>query len=360
MPHPVTGHPTQTFTPQAQIERQSALGRQLTRQSQQPARSGLGVLGQGLTSLAGGLTRSAATQAETANQQLQQQALASALGGDLSGLGGSGQGRLALILQRQDAATKRETEATRVAAAESARRSDREFGLNQRKVDIAKQTADLQRQKLTPIELAQKKSDITIAATKKTLRSGGKQVLGAVDLLLRKVGSRAEGATQEQRDQAKLFEQTTGLLEGTDFGIFARSLNPAASAKGLALVKEIRQDSQAINTLMQRALLKGGGSITENEREQINQILGGIATTNSSEEAVRLLNNFKQLVRSIFDFNVGPAAAGQPADAGDTFLRPSNPVITQGQAIEGDIRGQPQLTVGQSATFGGNTIKRLK
>ena len=124
------------------------------------------------------------------------------------------------------------------------------------------------------------------------LQQGGQQVLGAVDQLEAKIG--LPGSKQESA-----FESATGPIDDTALG---RTIQAFAPFQGdnLTLLKSVKQDAQAINTLMQRALLKGGGSITENEREQINQILGGISKSTDANQARALLQNFRQLVGSIF------------------------------------------------------------
>ena len=190
-----------------------------------------------------------------------------------------------------------------------------------------------------PVETTEQKARVRqrvkAEAARTELQRGGRQVLGAVSQLLTKIGN--PGGTEAERAQAERFRGATGPIEGTGVGQLARSINPFSNREELTLVREIQQDAQAINTLMQRALLNGGGSITENERAQINQILGSIATAQDATQARALLGNFQQLVRSIFDMDAGGApnsrqATGQPS-ASQTSLRPGQSVTLPGGAV---------------------------
>ncbi len=146
-----------------------------------------------------------------------------------------------------------------------------------------------------------------------TLRRGGQQVLNAVQGLRSKVGRTGPGATASQRAAADRFESATGPLEGTVLG---GGLNPLRSSENLTTLRQVQQDAQAINTQMQRALLRGGGQITENEREQINQILGSIATARNANQAAALLDNFENIVRGIFDMGEASGTVSQAQSTG--------------------------------------------
>lgn len=139
------------------------------------------------------------------------------------------------------------------------------------------------------------------AARQAQLPQFGEQMMSMVDQL-------------EQKVKNPLFTSATGPtrealqnLPGTDWRRIAYERWQGPMQKGL--LQRVQQDAQAINSEMNRLLLKGQGSVTENEREQINRILGGIASSSNAEQALELLNNFRGIVRKKFRM-------GEPGNAG--------------------------------------------
>lgn len=144
---------------------------------------------------------------------------------------------------------------------------------------------------------------------------GGQRILTMVDQLEKKVGS---------------VDPETGKFVGTKE--FTSSTGPFISAlhdqpiwspgrigyeigqsrENKTYLDTIKQDAQAINSTMERELLKGGGQITVQEREQIRQILGAIQGARSPEDAKKLLDNFRGIVRSMFKMDQ-TGQPGQPA-----------------------------------------------
>jgi hypothetical protein len=218
-------------------------------------------------------------------------------------------------------------------AARSQRNADRAFGLQQRQlqatIEGGKVPPGFVRSSdggLMPVpggpsdpaylaRRAEGEAQVKTAAANRELQQGGAQVLSLVDQLEAKV-----------RDPK--FSSAAGPIAGAlhDQPLY----NPARigyeivqSRANKTFLDQIKQDAQGITTVMQRALLKGGGSITENERAQINEILGKIATARSAEDAQALLNNFRGIVRGIFQMDRtqgGAPAAPSPA-------RPASPSI---------------------------------
>lgn len=157
-------------------------------------------------------------------------------------------------------------------------------------------------------------------AKKNDFAQGGQQVLGMIDQLEQKITSKPE-----------LFEEATGPLAGeaANLPIWRPErmfYEATQGSESKAYLDQIKQDAQGINTVMQRALLKGGGQITENEREQINQILGKIDRARSADDAKALLDNFRGVVTKLF------------AGGGDT-MEASTPVapdsLAEGQIVSG-------------------------
>jgi hypothetical protein len=121
---------------------------------------------------------------------------------------------------------------------------------------------------------------------------GERTVLGMVDLL-------------KEKTKQPLFAEAVGPFAGAahEAPIYTPQrliYESVQSRPAKAFLDRVKQDAQAINTVLQRELLKGGGSITENERTQINQILGAITTSRSPQDAQDQLDNFKLLVRKLF------------------------------------------------------------
>lgn len=151
------------------------------------------------------------------------------------------------------------------------------------------------------------KDAIKSSASSRDLMEGGKVVMGMVDQLEKKIGV---GDPQT----AKRFGSAAGPFVGAFHDLPTwdpRRLGYEAlqSRESKAYLDQIKQDAQGINTVMQRALLKGGGQITENERAQINEILGKISQARSVEDAQALLTNFRGIVRKLFQMPE-PSASG--------------------------------------------------
>lgn len=125
------------------------------------------------------------------------------------------------------------------------------------------------------------------------------------------------------------FEASTGPLEGSDSYFAAPfkgvqeiyATGSGTERENLARLDRIKSDAQAINSALQRALLKGGGAITENERTQINKILGAIATARSADDALAQLDNFRSLAGALFGVQGQPAAGGGGAVDWQEYFR---------------------------------------
>lgn len=127
----------------------------------------------------------------------------------------------------------------------------------------------------------------------------GSRVIGLIDRLITK--------TQHPDDPSKdnpLFAEATGPVH--EYASNQPVWNPARlayeytplgpSKKAQGYLGQIRSDAQAINSELQQAYLLGQGSVTENERAQISDILGKVAAARSPEEARGLLNNAKGIL----------------------------------------------------------------
>ncbi len=296
MPHPqphpqgVAQSSAQTFTPQAQIDRQAALGRQLTLQAQQPARSGFGVLGQGLTSLAGGLTRSAATQAETANQQLSQ--------GILKDIGAPGGGFAANAPStllgspnpaHQDLAiklmTSREASRAKVEAAQS---------VSQAKIEAARlkaqQPTPLQRNvkaSLDPTRSQAERDAISLAVNKPLVSVDQKGQTEEAKILgggrAKRFNTAEEEATQAGRDLANLeainFASDDPNLFTGSFGVSANKFKTFVSTvlgvdvKGEASARIVQQGA---GELIKAAIKVQGKNFSDADRKAAERILPGL------------------------------------------------------------------------------------
>lgn len=126
------------------------------------------------------------------------------------------------------------------------------------------------------------------------------QLLSAVGGLESKIGMGPNGKLDKKK--ANAFEHATGPYDSSWLG---ETLGQVFHADEVTLLRQVRQDSQAVRSLLQKALLKGGGSITENERDQVNQILGSIETARSAKQAISLVRNFKSLVNNMFSNRKG-------------------------------------------------------
>jgi len=200
-------------------------------------------------------------------------------------------------LQRENAAANRAFRETQAADTRSFR--DRQLAQQGRRIDIAQQEADTTARTILTGTKEERKLKAKETARARTLARGGKAVQSSVNRLLAKVGD-PESPRADMQKRARDFEAATGPLEGTQIGQTLRAAT-VGETKGLTLLKQIRQDAQSINSQMQRALLKGGGSITEAERQAVDQILGNITTATSAAEARALLLNFKGIVNDMFN-----------------------------------------------------------
>jgi hypothetical protein len=104
------------------------------------------------------------------------------------------------------------------------------------------------------------------------------------------------------------------------------------SQESKTFLERIKQDAQAINSSLQRILLEKQGQVTENERLQINDILGKIAGARSAEEARGHLDNFRTLAGNMF---------GKSEQSGDT-LKGDKPRISKEEALE-ELRRRGRL-----------------
>ena len=155
-------------------------------------------------------------------------------------------------------------------------------------------------------------------AQNKELREGGTRILGMVDQFGSKIRDPKTGEFSKQfADAVGPFTSEAHDLPSWDPRRMAYEVGQSREAK--SFMDRVKSDAQAINSMMQRELLKGGGSVTENERTQINQILGRITAARSPQEAEALLTNFKGLVRQMFKMDTGDRQGEreQPASRAD-------------------------------------------
>ncbi len=281
--------PTQTFTPQAQIDRQSALGRQLLLQSQQPARSGLGVLGQGLTALAGGLTQSRATQNETANQQLSQGILRDigAPGGGFAAnapqklLGGSeAQQNLAIQLM-----TSREAARAKVEAAQS---------VSQAKIEAARlkaqQPTPLQRNvkaSLDPSRTQSERDALSLAINKPLVtnqfKAEGAEAVGLAGINLKQFEKGIEAANKAN-NQLAVLEAMDAAADDPNFfsGSFGESVLGFKRFVSTVLNVEVKGLTSANviqfggHELIKEAIKMQGKGFSEGDRKAAEAALPGL------------------------------------------------------------------------------------
>lgn len=172
-------------------------------------------------------------------------------------------------------------------------------------------------------------------AAKAALSSGADPVLRMVDQL--------EAKTKDPK-----FSASTGPFVGGAAGQPVWSPGRIAyeglqKPENKAFLDQIKQDAQAINTVMQRELLKGGGQITENEREQINQILGAITTARSAGDAKMQLDNFRSIVRNMFNVQTG----GMPAQGTPPGTTPAVAPSTRVRSTFDAAFGRPEARAAQ-------------
>ena len=88
--------------------------------------------------------------------------------------------------------------------------------------------------------------------------------------------------------------------------IYEGTMDPKAKAH----MNQIAQHAQAIASTMQNALLSGQGAVSIEERNMIAAIPGKIREARSVEDAIAMLNNLRQINRSMFKMEDPAAAAG--------------------------------------------------
>jgi hypothetical protein len=148
----------------------------------------------------------------------------------------------------------------------------------------------------------------------KDLQDGGKGVLSMVEQLEKKIVNPADPSV------AKKFGAATGPFvsaasEASTWDPRKWAYEAGRTRESKAYLDQIKQDATAINSVMERNLLKGGGSITDGERATIRTILGKISEARSPEDAQALLGNFKGIVRQMFKMPNEAAPAGQAQGA---------------------------------------------
>jgi hypothetical protein len=164
-------------------------------------------------------------------------------------------------------------------------------------------------------------------AADRELQEGGKGVLAMVDQLEKKILDPTDPKV------GKKFGAAAGPFVAPASDAYAYDPRKLAyeglqSRESKAYLDQIKQDAQAINSTLQRAILKGGGSITNDERAQVNQILGAVMNARSPEDAKALLDNFRGIARKMFKLPDAQAAAPSgPAQPGAIPPPPSGFVI---------------------------------
>lgn len=140
----------------------------------------------------------------------------------------------------------------------------------------------------------------------------GAKVFGMLDQLEKKTKdplfAQAAGPTREYASGQPVWNPARAIYEYSPLG-------PSEKAK--TFLDTIKADASAINSELQRAYLSGQGSVTVQERAQINQILGNIAAARSPESARVLLQNVRGLITNAFQKGYAvPGAAGATAGGG--------------------------------------------
>lgn len=141
------------------------------------------------------------------------------------------------------------------------------------------------------------------------LQDGGKSVMAMIDKLEAKIINPADP------NVARKFSAAAGPFVGPASDASAWDprkwmYEAGRTRESKAYLDQIKQDAQAINATMQRALLKGQGSASNEERAAISQILGKIIEARSPEDAQALMGNFRGIVRNMFKMQ--DDGGGQP------------------------------------------------
>lgn len=161
------------------------------------------------------------------------------------------------------------------------------------------------------------------------LREGGQSVMGMIDQLERKISNPVDPKVSQK------FGAATGPFVGPASDASAWDprkwlYEAGRTRESKAYLDQIKQDAQAINSSVQRALLKGQGAVSDSERASIAQILGAITQARSPEDAVALLGNFKGIVRKMFKIPDGQSQqAAAPSQANGLPPLPPGFVVQQ-------------------------------
>jgi hypothetical protein len=172
-------------------------------------------------------------------------------------------------------------------------------------------------------ELSKKRADL--AAQQKERERVAGNVLKIVDGL-------------EEKTRDPLFAQATGpnraWASNQDPNTLWRQMyERGQDPKAQMMLRLVKQDAQAINSELQRAYLSGQGSVTENERAQISQILGDIAGARSPDEAQAMLRNVRTIIATAAQR--GYVVPGAPAAAPPTNAVTPSPA-TSGAGATGE------------------------
>lgn len=151
--------------------------------------------------------------------------------------------------------------------------------------------------------------------------NAGSRVIGMIDALSDKTRDPkfAEGAGpfMEYGRSSSPINPARWAYEANNSLTEFKRRNEGKSKEGAPTVAgfmdSVAQDVQAIRSELQRAYLSGQGPVTENERAQINEILGAIGGARNPEEARALLNNAKSVIARAFQkgYNV-PSGGAAP------------------------------------------------
>jgi hypothetical protein len=144
------------------------------------------------------------------------------------------------------------------------------------------------------------------------LQEGGKAVLGMVDDLERKISNPKDPSVAKKFGAAAgPFVNAASEASTWDPRKWAYEAGQSAESKGY--LDQIKQDTKALASVMQRELLKGQGSVDQSERAAIAAIVGQIGAARSVEEALGLTKNFRALTQKLFKMpSDAPAGAAQP------------------------------------------------
>jgi hypothetical protein len=157
------------------------------------------------------------------------------------------------------------------------------------------------------------------------LRSGGARVLGLVDQI-------------EKKTNDPMFKEAIGPFsaEASEQPLWSPmrlGYEALQSKDAKTFLGQVRQDANALDSIMQRELLKGQGVISDPERAAIAKIKGEIAAARSPEHARQLLGNFRGVVRNLFQLD------------DNTILQDAQKAIAEGRDPKGVAARLKQLGV---------------